>query len=181
MKSKKLRKNRSITLPSCCLVVVVMIALCPASAQAQEQSNTTDCETIRDEVVQLRGRALETGEGLEELALRAEEALSCYAGRLDHAWAVWLLIQRVYAFDALQRYSEAQGIVDDFFTSYAIDADSSSVARFYMWDLRFKYRQGEFGNALDAYQKGLPYAHKLSEDFHKLYLLRNYLKTRLSL
>ena len=121
--------------------------------------------------MQLREHALETGEGLSELALRAEEALNCYAGRIDHDWAVWFMIQRAYAFDGLQRYNEAQEVVDEFFNTYLSETDSAAVARFYMWDLRFKHFDGRFKEALESYNKGLLYAHKLPEDFYKHYLL----------
>ena len=102
-----LSRKSSITLPSMCLVVVVM-NLCPALAWAQEQVDNTHCDAIRDEVPRLRERVLAAGEGLEDLAARAKEALDCYNGRLEPRWAIWLLTNRVYTLNRLQRYDEAQ-------------------------------------------------------------------------
>ena len=153
------------------LVVGVVLSLHPASSQAQEQVHTTHCEAIRDEVPRLLETVSATGEGLEELAAQAKEALDCYNGRLEPRWAVWLLTNRVYALNRLQRYTEAQEVVEQFFSIYAQQADSADIAGFYMWDLRFKYRQGEFEGALESHRQGLPYAHKLTDEYQKRYLL----------
>ncbi|MCH8961496.1 MAG: tetratricopeptide repeat protein [Bacteroidetes bacterium] len=45
------------------------------------------------------------------------------------------------------------------------------MARFYMWDLYFKHFDGKFSEALESYHQGLPYAHKLTGERYKRYLL----------
>ncbi len=171
MNLKYSNRRPSITLPSFCLVIGVVIALCPISAEAQGHLDTTECETIRDEVPRLLETTSTTGEGWEELAAQAKETLDCYRGRLEPDWAVWLLTNHVYALNRLQRYTEAQEVVDQFFGLYAQKADSADIAGFYMWDLRLKHFNGNFTEALDPYEKGLPYAHKLPDDYYKRYLL----------
>ena len=171
MMLKKLNRNSSMTPTSFCLVVVLVMILCPVSVLAQEQVNTTPCEAIRDEVSGLLDSARAHGEGLEELAEQTNEALNCFGRRIDHEWAIWLLDARAYALDGLQRYTEAQEVVDQFFSSYIGQADSLQVARFYMWDLKFKYRQEEFEKALESYEQGFPYARALPEEQYKHYRL----------
>ena len=171
MKSKNPNRNCSITLPSLWLVVGVVMSLCPVSSRAQEQVDTTDCKAIRDQVPGLLEQAMATGERLEELAVQANEALKCHNGDIDHGWAIWLLDARAYGLDGLQRYSEAQEAVDEFLSTYLTRADSLAIARFYMWDLRFKHFDGRFKEALESYNEGLPYAHKLPEDLYRHYLL----------
>jgi len=158
-------------LPSMCLVVVGVMYLCPAIAWAQVQVENTQCETIRNEVPPLREKALATGEGLEDLGVRAKETLDCYGDRIDPAWGIWLLYTRAYALRRLQRYAEAQDVVDEFFSVYPTRADSASIARFYKLDLVLKYFDGKFSEAMESYHQGLPYAQKLSDESYKSYLL----------
>ena len=108
---------------------------------------------------------------MEMLAAQAGEALRCIDGRIDHEWATWLLDTRAYALDELKQYKDAQEVVNDFFSHYVNQADSLLIARFYMWDLLFKYRQGQFEEALESYNRGLVYAPKLPEERYKRYLL----------
>ena len=84
-------------------------------------------------------------------------------------WVIWLMHQEMVALNGLQRYTEAQAVVDEFFRTYTTRADSGDVARFYMWDLKFKYRLGEFDKALESYERGLPYAPKLPEEASTAY------------
>ncbi len=161
----------TMTVPSMCLVVVGLMTLCPALAWAQEQVENTQCETIRNQVPPLRERILATGEGLEDLAARTKETLDCYDGRIDLAWGVWLMQQRVFALNRLQRYTESQDVVDEFFSVYATRADSANMARFYMSSLYLKHIDGKFSEAMESYYQGLPYAHKLPDERYKRYLL----------
>ena len=164
---RKSYRRLSIALSSVWLVVGVVMFLCPAPSLAQEQLDTTHCDSIRNEVPPLLENALATGEGLEELAARAKEAKACYGNRLDAAWTIWLLDARVYALNELQRYSEAQEVVTELLTSYITQADSADVARFFMSQLRFQYRQGDFESAMETYKEGLLYALKLPEERYK--------------
>ena len=170
MTLKKSHSRYSIALPSICLVVVIVMVLCPASSLAQP-IDTTDCDAIRDEVQRLREKVFGEDEGWEDLAERADEALKCYDGHIEGDWAVWLVLQRVFALDGLRRYTEALEVVDQFISTANIDADSSFVARLFMWDLRFKHLDGRFADALESYRQGLRYASHLPIEMYRHYML----------
>ena len=156
-----------MTLSSMCLVVV----LCPI-APASAQDDLSRCDTLLQTVIDLRSSERATERDILESRLNvAKDALSCLDGRGELPWLTWLLQQEIVALNGLQRYREAQDVVDEFFSAYATRADYADVARFYMWDLRFKHIDGKFSEALESYHHGLPYAHKLTAEYQKHYLL----------
>ena len=164
----KLNRKSSITLPSVLLMVVVLCPVAPASAQ----DGLSRCDTLLQTVIDLRSHDRATEPDILESRLNAaKDALSCIDGRGELPWLTWLPQQEIVALNGLQRYREAQDVVDEFFGAYATRADSADVARFYMWDLRFKHFDGKFSEALESYHQGLPYAHKLTDEYQKHYLL----------
>lgn len=168
MNSKKLNSRISIALPSVFLVVVVIGSAAPASAQ----DDLSRCDTLLQTVIDLRSSDRATERDILESRLQAAtDAFSCYDGHKEVPWLTWLMRQKIVALDGLQHYAEAQEVVDAFFSTYWSEADSTAIARFYMWDLKFKYRQGEFEEALESYKQGLGYAVKLPEERYQRYLL----------
>ena len=168
MNLRKSNRKPSITLPSVFWMVVVLCSAAPASAQ----SEIARCYTLLQTVIDLRSSDRATERDILESRLQAAtNALLCYDGRKEVQWLTWLMRQQIVALDGLQRYAAAQEVVDEFFSTYVGEADSAAVARFYMWDLKFKYRQGEFEKALASYHQGLDYAVKLPDERYKRYLL----------
>jgi len=168
MKVKKLKKNCSIALPSLFLVIVQLCPAVPASAQ----EGLAHCQGFVQTVIDLRSSDRATDRDiLASRLLAAQEAQSCLEEAEEVQWVIWLMHQEIVALNGLQRYAEAQAVVDAFFRTYTTRADSSDVARFYMWDLRFKHFDGRFTEALESYRQGLPYAPKLPEEWYKQYLL----------
>ena len=168
MMLKKLKKNCSIALPSLCLVVVQVCSVVQASAQ----EGLGHCQEFVQTVIDLRsGDRVTDRDSLASRQIAAREARSCLEEAEELHWVIWLMQQEIVALNSLQRYAEAHAVVDAFFRTYTTRADSSDVARFYMWKLRFEYRQGAFQEALESYERGLPYAPKLPEERYKLYLL----------
>jgi len=133
----KLIKNCSIALPSLFLVIV---QVCPA-VQTSAQEGLAHCQEFVQTVIDLRNseRATER-DRLASRLLAAKDALSCLEEAEEVHWVIWLMHQEMVALNGLQRYTEAQAVVDEFFRTYTTRADSGDVARFYMWDLKFKYR-----------------------------------------
>lgn len=152
MKVKKLKKNCSIALPSLFLLVVQLCPAVPASAQ----EGLAHCQGFVQTVIDLRSsdRATER-DMLASRLLAAKDALSCLEEAEEVHWVIWLMHQEMVALNGLQRYAEAQAVVDAFFRTYTTRADSSDVARFYMWDLRFKHFDGRFTEALESYRHPL--------------------------
>ena len=148
MKSKKLNSRMSIALSSVFWVVVMGCAAAPSSAQ----DHLSRCDTLLQTVMDLRSSDQATARDILEARLQAAtDALSCYDGHKEVQWLAWLMRQKIVALDGLQHYAEAQEVVDAFFRTYWGEADSAAIARFYMWDLKFKYRQGEFEEALESH------------------------------
>lgn len=149
-------------------LVVVLCSVAPASAQ----DDLSRCDTLLQTVIDLRSSERATERDILESRLNvAKDALSCLDGRGELPWTTWLMRQELVALNGLQRYTEAQDVVDEFFSAYAPRADSADVARFYMWDLRFKYFDGNFTEALESYRRGLPYTVRLPDERYKRYLL----------
>ena len=115
--------------------------------------------------------AVESGAGFDDLDARARSAYECYNGLLEHSWGFYLLNARAYALRVLERYDEGMKVTQEYFSRFASDADSTSLANFFMYGLAFRLFLGDFAGALDSYESGLPYASKLGDELHKRYLL----------
>ena len=154
---------------SCYLVVVGLLC---SIATVFAQTNSPRCDALVQKVIDLRGGDRATEHNILEARLNAaRDALHCFDKGAEIHWITWLLIQKIVALDGLQRYEEAQHVVDGFFEQYASEDDSVTVARFYMWDMRLNNLLGNYDASQRSYERGLPYAPYLPEEWRYEYYL----------
>lgn len=149
-----------------CFFWLFLIGLCPAGVQAQET-----CQDLSRAIyARMNNLTGHQPESLTSILVEIKEARACFGDRpiVDVSW---LLLQQAEVLQALQRFEEAQSVIDLLFNQHFETASENYRAKFYMQRFHLAMAMGAHQTARRAYTEGLLYRRHLPVHQQALYEL----------